>query len=712
MFPIGWKRRCSITIDHTKVSGTSHSAFPVLLTEDNLPTEMLDSNSIWKCLADGGDIRFSSDEDGTNQLPCEVVEITQSASPASTSAQIWVNIPILSGLAGTTIEIWYSKAGESQPSVDDTYGRNATWTSFSHVWHLEEEPDNTVGEIKDSTGDRNLTGIGCSGTESISAKVQQGLDFDGVGKGLDNTTARTISSTRDWEVPGGFSCTGCCYDSDAGTLWIANWDDGDLVETNLLGAQQSSISVGDAADNIQGVAFDSSDNTLWVANPNDDQVQHWQRNGTELSGDHFAFTNPNALAYEAGTDSLWIAASGSGNAIGRYNTAGALQAAVTLELSPVGGTIDHIAYDSARDWLWISFSLVGPTTPDAIWVYRPNGSFIGSITDNNTALEGVAFDGTGALWSVHDNELKNSTPNGNRAYRHNVDAIIPVFQRLDNAAIGMWLDIGVNTATDGGLEFGGVVDDSGIAIYTRDNNSVRAYINDGTTRIFADRVVGADWVHVVLTVDSDNDVARIFANGSQVGADIDISTVTGDVTSDFIYAATTRGSLWADISLDEMRAYADIPSAEWLTTEHANQNAPDTFSSAGTPLSIASGTLSHFEFTAIVANADGSTETLTVSTDKSGVTEYGSDASIVVGDASIYHFWSTLGLSTGSASLSSDVSAIAWRFQATTVNGDTISGWSEDHEDVSHYLTNQSDVTDWSFIGGDPLISDFLALFL
>lgn len=146
-FPTGWGRKCAVVISSTYVSGTSHTDFPVLITEDMLPSEMFDADGSYPALNGGGDIRFSSDSAGTTQLACEVVSFVTDNNPANGSAEIWVKVPTLSGSTDTTIYVWYNKSGESQPAVTDTYGRNAVWSDYIAVWHFEG-----TGTQTDSTG--------------------------------------------------------------------------------------------------------------------------------------------------------------------------------------------------------------------------------------------------------------------------------------------------------------------------------------------------------------------------------------------------------------------------------------------------------------------------------------------------------------------------------------------------------------------------------
>lgn len=164
-----WGRRCALVIDHTKVSADDND-MPVLFTKDNLPSEMFDADGSYPALEGGGDIRFSSDEDGDAQLPCEVV--TFSLDDASDVAEIWVPVDVSSS-SDVTIYVWYNKAGETQPARDDTYGAENVWSSnYRVVYHFQ---DNCL----DSTSQDN-DGTNSNGTYT-TGKFSKGINFGGDG---------------------------------------------------------------------------------------------------------------------------------------------------------------------------------------------------------------------------------------------------------------------------------------------------------------------------------------------------------------------------------------------------------------------------------------------------------------------------------------------------------------------------------------------------
>lgn len=180
-FPDDWNRVCALTIDNTQVDGLL-TDFPVRITEDMLPSEMLDSDGTHPAQANGGDIRFTSDEAGTTQLPCEVVEFTTATDPANGTAEIWVKVPSVSSTVDTTIYVWYDSTSgtETQPAVTDTYGRNAVWSDYIAVYHLAEDGTGGSGSIIDSTGNgHNGTPNAVSNTTGPTGDTGGAFDFNG-----------------------------------------------------------------------------------------------------------------------------------------------------------------------------------------------------------------------------------------------------------------------------------------------------------------------------------------------------------------------------------------------------------------------------------------------------------------------------------------------------------------------------------------------------
>lgn len=178
-FPSGWGRKHAITIDNTKVSGSgSHTNFPVAIGLDHLNTEVVDAGSN-SAQNGGADIRFTSDAEGTTQLPLHVVSFVTDATAGNRKCLIFVLVPSLSTSADTTIYVWYNNSSASAYAVTDTYGRNAVWAQYEAVIIGNE----ASGTLVDSTGngyDATLT----SGTQTATSTNHPlagmtWIDFDG-----------------------------------------------------------------------------------------------------------------------------------------------------------------------------------------------------------------------------------------------------------------------------------------------------------------------------------------------------------------------------------------------------------------------------------------------------------------------------------------------------------------------------------------------------
>lgn len=188
----GWERKHPITIQSSQVVGSgSHTNFPVLITLDNLNTEVVDNGSN-SAKVNGDDIIFTSDgnSDGSNRLSCQIVEFVADATGGNRRCQIWVKIPSLSTSTNTTIYIHYKNPSATQPASDAVYGSESVWTNYDFVSHnikteasngytitLNNEAANVAGKFTTNVSDFN-------GTTNYHTTGLNSIDF---------TTARTIS---------------------------------------------------------------------------------------------------------------------------------------------------------------------------------------------------------------------------------------------------------------------------------------------------------------------------------------------------------------------------------------------------------------------------------------------------------------------------------------------------------------------------------------
>lgn len=162
-FPIGWGRKCKLTIDHTKISGEANlENFPVLLTEANFPSTIFDHTK-----SGGADLRFSSDEAGATELPLEVVVWDQD----NDKAEVWVKLASISYETDTSFYVWYDNPGAVAYEHTDTYGTHAVWNNgFVAVYHLQSSgADSGPNSYDTAAGDA---------PEYAAGKIQSGGDFE------------------------------------------------------------------------------------------------------------------------------------------------------------------------------------------------------------------------------------------------------------------------------------------------------------------------------------------------------------------------------------------------------------------------------------------------------------------------------------------------------------------------------------------------------
>lgn len=152
-FPDAWGWKSSITIDNTKVGGTANlTDFPLLITDNDLPADMLDADGTDPAQSDGGDIRFTTDSNGTNEIPCEIVLWNLNDNPALSTAVIWVKVPTVDYNDDTTIYIWWG-TDKTEKQYPDGHPLHyyTVWEDYEFVWHNSATNFGTGSET-DATG--------------------------------------------------------------------------------------------------------------------------------------------------------------------------------------------------------------------------------------------------------------------------------------------------------------------------------------------------------------------------------------------------------------------------------------------------------------------------------------------------------------------------------------------------------------------------------
>ena len=129
-FPTGWTHQFTVTIDHTKVTGTP-TGFVLLVTKDMLPASVIDAGGT-SAQDGGGDLRFAMSSDGTNRLPIEVVEFHPDAISGNRRCEIWVNMAGFEPSSSVDTVVYGWCKGPTimqQPAPSMPYGAHATWNS-------------------------------------------------------------------------------------------------------------------------------------------------------------------------------------------------------------------------------------------------------------------------------------------------------------------------------------------------------------------------------------------------------------------------------------------------------------------------------------------------------------------------------------------------------------------------------------------------------
>lgn len=228
-------RKHKITIDNTKVIGSgSHTDIPVLITLDMLDDEVVDAGSN-TAQNGGGDIQFSSDASGTNQLDLDVVSFVTNATPSSRECEMWVKVTSVSTSGDTDIYIWYNTPSAStQPAVTAPFGRNAAW-SLAEVAVLMEDATPV-----DHAGNHTLSLAGS--LTNIAGPFGRANSFAGDDR-LSNTDAalRDILTTHDTTVS--LITRKSAYVSQAPAISWDGTDDFIIYPFNDLPVPASSIRV-------------------------------------------------------------------------------------------------------------------------------------------------------------------------------------------------------------------------------------------------------------------------------------------------------------------------------------------------------------------------------------------------------------------------------------------------------------------------------------
>ncbi len=339
-----WSYRDRVTVDHTKVSGSDQTNFPVLIHS---------TADAWKSQSNGGrvaedsgyDILFTT-SDGTTKLDHEI----EKYDPATGELVAWVRVPVLSSSADTVIYMYYGNA-----DAGDQSNRGGVWSNgFLDVYHL---PDGTSLSAADSLNSNNGTILG---TVTPTAGL---IDGAALFTGENGSQTDILSLSRSNLNFGGGNFTISLWanfsSNDKGYQMFFDGR-GDLDETGWLMYTET--------DNT--LAFLAASGSTWnipLTTSVVPDVGAWTHLTVVRNGNSWSFYKDGAL----------IASTTNANAIGDQSTTVTLGGGRLPGLFPSGafsGKLDEVRVSSvARSPGWIQTEENNQSSPSAFYSVTPDG---------------------------------------------------------------------------------------------------------------------------------------------------------------------------------------------------------------------------------------------------------------------------------------------------------------------------------------------------
>lgn len=128
-------------------------------------------------LAEAQSVRVYADSAKTIEWAREIVSVTE----------MHVKVPSLT----STVEIFVDFDGvRADYAVSATYGRNAVWTGYKAVYHMEE----SSGNLTDATGNGHTANVNGTPTYGITAKFGKGVRFSASTQYFELATVTSVSN--------------------------------------------------------------------------------------------------------------------------------------------------------------------------------------------------------------------------------------------------------------------------------------------------------------------------------------------------------------------------------------------------------------------------------------------------------------------------------------------------------------------------------------
>lgn len=203
-----WDYRVKVEIAPSKVGTTTAvTSFPVYLNLANMPASFFTNAS-----STGADIRVTESDEIT-ETPFELVTFATTTQ----TGELHFLADSLSTTSSSTFYVYYGNPTASAYAVTDTYGRNAVWTGYRAVYHLESL-------TLDSTGNGYTLTNNNSVAASSTCKIAGCADF-----GSTNTN-KSLSIASNLGIDGGNNSMTAWYAPHSSTATV-----GGVIETGSTG---------------------------------------------------------------------------------------------------------------------------------------------------------------------------------------------------------------------------------------------------------------------------------------------------------------------------------------------------------------------------------------------------------------------------------------------------------------------------------------------
>lgn len=569
----GWLYKAPLTISASDI-GSTLSSFPVLLTDQNLPAEIKTYSQ-----SNGGDIRFSSDEDGIENLPVEVVQ-------------------------------WTIGTGKNeQVSDSDTV---ALW-HFNGALASGDKQDNAEGT---ASYDIDTEGDGVTSAEGFDGEANGSYEFDGVDDHVDSATDINFTSSftiETWINGDSFSNAPIFISSGDGST--VDW----YARVGSTGYMQVGYTGGNSTDSTTVI---ETGEWYYLAYVHDDSANEdrFYVNGELISTHTGKSGNPSA---GAGENTRIGKHPGDHGDFSEFN--GKID---EIRLSDIARTDEEIAayYQETNMEAWVEIPSVSSSTDTTFYVwYGHADSWAQHEVDRPYGTEDVWNDDFLGVW--HMNQLPSSTLLDSTSYSHDgtsegsmtdsdlitgsantksaidFDGSNDAYAVSDNNDLNMSGDFTVMTITKTDTVSG----NDGIAshenfgsgdgwLHRRLGNKLRLYLQDDSSGAdFVDSSTTyntSDWIISASIRSSSNIISRL---GSTSVTESNSETAEINPNRDLYIGAYILGSEYFDGKIDEVRISDVARSADWLDATYDTSTDPDGFIAEGehTPVSGGGSSILH-----------------------------------------------------------------------------------------------------------------------